>query len=83
MLTACGSAPTLDEAWPEVRKNFEEAESLRINVEATGEEEGGTGTADVAGATDDSHVTGTMNINTGGDPMDMGFSGWTRTSTSR
>ena len=28
LLTACGSAPTLDEAWPEVRKNVEEAEKI-------------------------------------------------------
>lgn len=71
LLTACGSAPTLDETWPEVRKNFEEAESLRINMEATGEDEAGTGTADLAGAADDSHMKGTMNIDMGGDVVDM------------
>ncbi len=71
LLTACGSAPTLDEAWPEVRKNVEEAESLRVNVEATGEEKDGTGTADLAGATDDSHMKGTMNVTMGGDAVDM------------
>lgn len=71
LLTACGSAPTLDEAWPEVRKNVEEAESLRVNVEATGEEEDGTDTADLAGATDDSHMKGTMNVTMGGDAVDM------------
>ena len=71
LLTACGSAPTLDEAWPEVRKNFEEAESLRVNVEATGEEDDNTGTVDLAGATDDSHMKGAMDISMGGDPVEM------------
>ena len=80
LLTACAADPTLDETWPEVRRQAVDAQSLRLQIEGADREvasssSGGTevqsGRADLAGATDDSHLAGTVYADMGGTTVDL------------
>lgn len=81
LLTGCASAPTLEESWPDVRKKIVDAQSLRLQMEGVANAEDGvagspsseiqSANADLAGATDGSHLKGTMAMDMGETTMDM------------
>jgi len=81
LLTACASDPTLDETWPEVRRQVVDAQSVRLKVEggapAASPSAGTSGSevqyknAELAGATDDSHLVGMVNADMGDTSVDV------------
>lgn len=80
LLTGCAADPTLDENWPEIRQKVVDAQSLRLQMdgEAAPDAEGSgqdseitAAAADLSGATDDSHLKGTMDMDMGADSVDM------------
>lgn len=59
-LSGCASEPALDQVWPEVRANIQNAES--VTLQGTGVMDGEEMTVDVSGYTDDSFISGTITM---------------------
>lgn len=59
-LTACGGAPSFEEAWPEAYQKLQEAESVSISLEGTDPATDSTLSSDYSGQLDDSNFSGTV-----------------------
>lgn len=83
LLSACATQPTLEESWPEVRQKVVDAQSLHLKMDGTAKEDASgsasassssdiqSGTIDLAGATDDSHLKGTVAAKMGDGEVNM------------
>lgn len=59
-LTACGGAPSFEEAWPEAYQKLQEAESVAMSFEGTDPSDDTTYTSEYSGQLDDSNFVGTI-----------------------